>query len=345
MKDFYNETIESLTEIMIENGFKAFNARQLFEWVYRHKINDVAQMSNISKKLSAFVESYFYFSTIELLTKQVAKDQTKKYLFQLSDKQAIESVLMHHEYGKSLCITTQLGCNIGCSFCASGLQKKIRNLTIAEMMHQVLMVESIENIRVTHVVLMGIGEPFDNFDNSMGFLDNINSPYGLAIGARHITVSTSGIPSKIRAFADLNKQINLAISLHAPNDQLRTKLMKINATYPLSELIDSVKYYIDKTNRRITFEYLLLEGINDEMHHANALSDLVRGINCYVNLIRYNTVKELPYKGSSEDRATAFYMQLLKRGIQATLRKEKGGDIDAACGQLRAKNKKKEGIS
>ncbi len=338
MKDFYNETIETLEETLIQNGFKAFNARQLFEWVYRHKTIDIDSMTNLSKKLKQFFQTYFYFSSIAKITKQVSHDQTTKYLFKLSDNQAVETVLMHHEYGKSLCVTTQLGCNIGCSFCASGLQKKIRNLTIAEMMHQVLMVEALENIRISNVVLMGTGEPFDNFEATMGFIDNINSPYGLAIGARHITVSTSGIAPKIKAFADFNKQVNLAISLHAPNDVLRTQLMKINARYSLDELLESVRYYIEKTNRRVTFEYLLLEGINDEMSHANALSDLIRGVNCYVNLIRYNTVRELPYKGSSESRAMAFYMQLLKRGIQATLRKEKGSDIDAACGQLRAKN-------
>lgn len=217
---------------------------------------------------------------------------------------------------------------------------KKRDLSVHEIVLQVLEIEKYTNERVSHIVVMGIGEPFDNYDATMKFIEVVNNPYGLEIGARHITVSTSGIVPKIYEFAERQKQVNLAISLHAPNDEIRTNLMKINIAYPIKEVIDAAKYYVEQTNRRITFEYILLENVNDEIEHADELSDLLRGINCYVNLIRYNRVKEFAYDGSTEDRAQAFHSRLLKRGINTTLRKEKGSDIDAACGQLRSKKSK-----
>jgi 23S rRNA (adenine2503-C2)-methyltransferase len=218
------------------------------------------------------------------------------------------------------------------------LQKKRRDLSIEEIVLQVLKVQEISKERVSHIVVMGIGEPFDNYENTMAFIEVINDPYGLEIGARHITVSTSGLVPQIKRFAQEEKQVNLAISLHAPNNEVRTSLMKINKRYPIEEVLEASTFYVQETNRRITFEYILLEGVNDEIKHANELSDRLRGMNCYVNLIRYNTVTEFNYKGSSEQRANAFYQQLQKRGINTTLRREKGGDIDAACGQLRSKN-------
>ena len=337
MKNIYNETLKSLEEIMVESGYKAYSAKQVFDWIYKKEVFDFSLMTNIANPLRVFLSEQYYLGNLPIFTKQVAKDQTRKYLFKLDDDHLIETVLMAHDYGDSLCITTQVGCNIGCSFCASGLNKKIRNLTVAEMVMQLIGVQKDANIKVSHVVIMGTGEPFDNYQNVMDFIDIVNSPYGIEIGARHITVSTSGIVPKIRDFSLQPKQVNLAISLHAPTNAMRSKLMKINDVYPLEELIDSVKYYIEKTRRRVTFEYILLRDINDEIAHADQLSDLLRGINCYVNLIRYNAVKEFNYQPSEERKAIAFYHRLLNRGIQATLRKEMGSDIDAACGQLRVK--------
>jgi len=338
MEKIYDYTLAELEELLTGFGFKVFNARQIFEWVYKKNVHDFNLMSNLSKKLRTFLIENFTFSSLKISSHQISNDGTEKFLFALKGNDLIETVLMRHDYGNSVCVTTQLGCNIGCSFCASGLQKKKRDLEAYEIVQQVLKVTEITKERVSHVVVMGIGEPFDNYDNTMKFIDIINSPYGLEIGARHITVSTCGIIPKIEQFSKETKQVNLAISLHAPNNQIRSKLMKINKVYPIEELIEASKKYVEKTNRRITFEYILLENVNDEIKHANELSDLLRGINCYVNLIRYNEVKEFNLQGSSEDRANTFFLKLKSRGINATLRKEKGGDIDAACGQLRSKN-------
>jgi 23S rRNA (adenine2503-C2)-methyltransferase len=335
--DILSFSLTELEEYLVAHKFKKFNARQIFEWVYKKQVNDFKQMTNLSKTLRAFLEEHMEISSFKDQLIQTASDGTMKFLFTLSDGNIIETVLMRHNYGNSVCVTTQLGCNIGCSFCASGLQKKKRDLKASEIVGQILAIEAQIKDRVSHVVVMGIGEPFDNYDETMKFIDIINNPYGLEIGARHITISTSGIVPKIKEFAHQDKQVNLAISLHAPNNRLRTELMKINSVYPIRDLIQAVQYYIDKTNRRVTFEYILLDHVNDELSHADELSDLLRGINCYVNLIRYNKVEEFAYEGSNETRANAFHERLLKRGITATLRREKGGDIDAACGQLRSK--------
>ena len=340
MERIYDYKLSELEELLVSFGFKKFNARQVFEWIYKKRVTNFDEMSNLSKKLRTFLVENFVFSSLLVNEDQISKDGTEKFLFELEDHNFIETVLMRHDYGNSVCVTTQLGCNIGCSFCASGLQKKKRDLEAYEIVQQVLKVSEITKERVSHVVVMGIGEPFDNYENTMKFIDIINSPYGLEIGARHITVSTSGIVPKISQFSLETKQVNLAISLHASNNEVRTRLMKINKVYPIEEVIRVFKEYVEKTNRRITFEYILLEHINDELKHANELSDLLRGINCYVNLIRYNNVVEFNLKGSSEERANAFYLKLKSRGINTTLRREKGGDIDAACGQLRSKKTK-----
>ena len=337
MNSIYNYTLQELEELLVGQGFKKFNARQIFEWLYKKRVTNIDDMTNLSKTLRTFLNSYFNLYKVEVSSRQTSLDGTEKFLFELADGNLIETVLMRHNYGNSVCVTTQLGCNIGCSFCASGLQKKKRDLNAGEIVQQVLKVGDLTGERVSHIVVMGIGEPFDNYNNTMRFIDIVNDPYGLEIGARHITVSTSGIVPKIREFSDEPKQVNLAISLHASNDQVRSSIMKINKAYPIKEVIDAAKYYVAKTNRRITFEYILLSGVNDEIWHANELIDLLRGINCYVNLIRYNTVQEFLYKGSTEDKAQAFHQRLLDRGITATLRREKGSDIDAACGQLRSK--------
>ncbi len=340
MENLYDYTRKNLSDYLQKQGFKAFNARQIYEWVYKKKTFDFEAMSNLSKSLRSFLMENMEIKPLKLFTKQKASDGTVKFLFALEDDYLIEAVLMRHAYGKSLCVTTQVGCNIGCSFCASGLKKKDRDLTVSEMVAQVIAVESLEDIRISHVVLMGTGEPFDNFENAMDFIDVINDPYGLEIGARHITVSTSGIVPKIYEFAKREKQVNLAISLHAHDDKTRTNLMPINKKYPIKELIDAVKYYIKETNRRVTFEYLLLGGVNDSLHDADSLSNLLRGLNAYANLIPYNPVNEFDYKQSEEENRNAFYKRLINRGINATLREEKGADIDAACGQLRINKEK-----
>lgn len=337
MFNLYNYTQTELAETLVERGFKSFNAKQIFEWLYKKGESDHHNMTNLPKGLRAHLDQTRVTPRLRLHTRQASSDGTVKFLFRLDDGYLIETVLMRHGYGKSVCVTTQVGCNIGCSFCASGLKKKTRDLSAAEMVLQVLYVASSENIRVSHVVLMGTGEPFDNYDNSMRFIDIINDHNGLEIGARHITVSTSGIVPRIDDFAQRNTQVNLAISLHAHTNALRTKLMPINKSYPLEQLIESVRRYVETTNRRVTFEYLLLGGVNDSKDDADKLSDLLRGLNAYVNLIPYNPVSEFDYRPSTLSKQRAFFDRLKKRGIQATLREEKGGDIDAACGQLRTK--------
>jgi len=341
MHDIFHYSLESLEKRFLAKGFKKYNAKQIFDWIYKKKVRSFEKMTNLSKNLRTYLEAYYSIGSLTVDTRQVSNDGTEKFLFKLSDGNLIETVLMRHNYGNSVCVTTQLGCNIGCSFCASGLEMKRRDLETEEIVLQIMEIERLTNERVSHIVVMGIGEPFDNYENTLGFIDIVNHADGLAIGARHITISTSGIVPKIREFAHIDKQINLAISLHASNNKIRSRIMKINNAYPIEEVIDSAKYYVAQTNRRITFEYILLEHVNDALEHADELSNLLRGINCHVNLIRYNSVAEFFYKGSREDRAQAFNDRLTKRGINSTLRKEQGSDIDAACGQLRSKKQKK----
>ena len=268
-------------------------------------------------------------------------------MFKTSDGALLESVMMVFDYGRSVCVSSQVGCNMGCAFCASGLTKKKRNLTSGEMVAQVMYVQKEldkDNLRLSHIVVMGTGEPFDNYDNVMNFLATVNHDRGLGIGSRHITISTCGIVPRIYDFANEHTQYNLAISLHAPNDELRDKLMPVNHAYPLKELMEAVKYYGQENNRRLTFEYILLNGVNDRPEHAKQLSKLLHGMNAYINLIPYNAVDEKGFKSVSHDEAMAFYDLLMKNHVRCTIRKEHGNDIDAACGQLRIKEIKKEGI-
>ena len=250
---------------------------------------------------------------------------------------------MIYDYGKSICVTSQVGCNMGCDFCASGLLKKRRDLTSGEIVAQVLSVQKDldeTGDRISHIVVMGTGEPFDNYDNVMNFCATVNHDRGLGIGGRHITISTCGIVPKIREFAHEQTQYNLAISLHAPNNELRNKLMPINRAYPLEQLMDAIDEYTKLNNRRLTFEYILLKGVNDQSKHVDELANLIRGLNAYVNLIPYNEVDEHGYRSVDYKSAMVFYDKLMKKGIRCTIRKEHGGDIDAACGQLRAKKEK-----
>lgn len=335
MINFYDFTLETLTETLEKEGFKAFNAKQLFQWIYQKETHDFNAMTNLSKPLRAWLEKHVRLPRLTLHEQSVAPDQTTKCAFVLNDGEVIETVLMHHSYGKSICVTTQVGCNMGCAFCASGLHKKTRNLTQAEMILQVQGVMDLTGIKPTHLVVMGIGEPFDNFDAVMDFIDTVNSPYAYAIGKRHITVSTSGLAPQIERFGERQTQVNLAISLHAPNDALRSRLMPINKKYPLKTLMKSVDRYHTLTNRRVTYEYIMLKDVNDSLNEAKELIALLKGKNAYVNLIPYNPVKEFSFECSDWSQIKRFYDALMQGGINATTRKEKGEKVNAACGQLR----------
>ena len=274
--DIYNYTLEELSEYFKTIGEKPFRATQVFEWLYRNRVTSFKDMTNISQKLITKLEDEFEIKQLEIVTKQVSKDGTTKYLFRLEDNKLIETVLMRHNYGNSVCVTSEVGCNMGCVFCASGELGKVRNLTLGEMVLQVLMVQRDldENYqRVSNIVVMGIGEPFDNYDNVMRFVKIINCGKGIDIGSRHITISTCGVVPGIKKFMKEEGQVNLAISLHAPNDELRNKIMKINKAYPIKELMDTIKEYIKLTNRRVTFEYIMLEDINDSEKEAKELME------------------------------------------------------------------------
>ena len=345
MRDILDLSLEDLSSYVVENGYKPYKAKQIYSWLYKKRISDPEMMSDLSKELIARLKEDFYFENLKLVTKQVSKDGTTKFLFELVDGNFIESVLMVFDYGYSACISTQVGCNMGCRFCASGLLRKVRDLSVGEILGQVLYIQKYLDLtqeRLANIVVMGTGEPFDNYDNLMAALKIINDPLGLEIGARHISISTCGIVPKILQFADESVQYNLAISLHASNDELRSKLMPINKAYPLKELFKALKEYSLKNKRRITLEYLLLDGVNDKETNADELKDLLRGQNAYINLIPYNNVDERDFRSVSERKALDFYDMLKKRGISVTLRQKKGDDIDAACGQLRAKKMKEE---
>jgi len=335
MKNIYDYTLEELENYFINKNEKKFKATQIFEWLYKKRINNFDEIRNVKKETIESLKQDFVLSELEIIDKKVGKDVVK-YLFNLDDNNKIEAVLMKHDYGNSLCVSSQVGCNMGCSFCESGRLKKIRNLNTYEMVLQILKIEKDLNIRISHVVLMGIGEPFDNYDNVIKFISIINSGKGIDIGARHITVSTCGIIPKIKEFIKDGRQINLAISLHAPNNIIRDKIMNINKIYKIEELIDVLKEYISVTNRRVTFEYIMLDGINDTKECAVLLSKLLKGINCYVNLIPYNETSHIEFKKSKQEVILKFYDILKQNKINVTIRREFGSNVDAACGQLRA---------
>lgn len=337
MENIYNYSLEQLTNYFASINQKPFRAKQVFSWLYQKEASSFDEMSNLSKELREQLKEHFTFDILKIVEKQESKDGTIKYLFEMLDGSLIETVLMIHDYGKSLCVTSQVGCNMKCSFCASGLLKKQRDLTPGEIVAQVMKVQLDTKQRISHVVVMGTGEPFDNYDNVMEFVRIINHPNGLAIGARHITISTCGLIPGIQRYSDEGIQTNLAISLHAPNDEIRNQLMPINRRYPLDDLRQAISDYIDKTNRRVTFEYILLKDVNDSLVDARQLAHYLRGLNAYVNLIPYNSVDEHGYQPSDQETIEKFKSELLRLHINVTLRKEHGRDIDGACGQLRAK--------
>lgn len=344
MNSIYNYSREKLDLYFLDKSQTKFRSTQVFEALYKQKTTDFSEITNFKLELRELLKEDFYIPKFKIMKMQESLDETKKFLFELEDGNLIETVLMKHSYGYSICITTQAGCNMGCAFCASGLTKKKRNLTTSEMVQQVLEVDNIinkEGKRVSHIVLMGIGEPFDNYDNVLEFLRIVNDQKGLEIGSRHITISTCGIVPKIYEFAEFPLQVNLAISLHFSNNEKRSKYMKINKKYPLDELFKAVDFYFEKTNRRLTFEYILLNDVNDSLEDAKELVKLIKGRNAYVNLIPYNNTNiftnSILLTRSTEEKMKAFYDYLKKNKINVTLRREQGHDIDAACGQLRLK--------
>lgn len=334
-------TYEDLQQWMKDNGEPAFRADQLMNWLYVKRVTSFEEMTNLSISLRQKLQEQFQMTALKEITSFQSKDGTVKYLLELPDKHAIETVVMKHNYGNSICVTTQVGCQIGCTFCASTLGGLKRNLTAGEIVLQVVQTQremDKEGQRIDSIVIMGIGEPFENYDATLQFLKTMVHPKGLNIGQRHITVSTSGIVPQIYRFADEGLQVKLAISLHAANQQLRSKLMPVNKKYPLSDLMHACRYYIEKTGRRITFEYALIGGKNDQIEHAEELADLLKGMLCHVNLIPVNHVPERKYVRTPKKDIFQFYCILKERGINTTIRREQGHDIEAACGQLRAKH-------
>lgn len=332
----YGLTREELEQYFLTINEKKFKALQIFEWLYQKKERNIANFSNIKKEIRERLQKDFSFDLPTIVKREIDED-VEKFLFKLSDNEHIEAVLMRHNYGLSVCVSSEVGCNMGCRFCESGRLKKVRNLEAYEMVGQIIQIEKEINERIKSVVIMGIGEPLDNYQNVMNFIKIINNPKGLAIGARHITLSTCGLIPKIKELSTFPLQINLAISLHAPNDELRSSLMPINKAYPLKDVIAAVKEYIEKTNRRVTMEYILLKDVNDSIACAHELATLLRGMNVYVNLIPYNETNHLEFKKSSQKAIDAFYQTLQKEKINVTVRREFGSKISAACGQLRSK--------
>jgi 23S rRNA (adenine2503-C2)-methyltransferase len=342
-KNIYSYTLKELEEYFLSIGDKKFRAKQVFEWLYKSRVHSFDEMSNLSKAIRDRLTEDFEISVLKTDMKQESKDGTIKFLFELHDGHFIESVLMEHTYGYSVCVTTQVGCKMGCTFCASTLGGVERNLESGEIVAQVVEIQKEldkRDKRVSSIVIMGSGEPFDNFENTMRFIELINDENTLNIGARHITVSTCGIVPRIYEFADLNTQVTLAISLHATTNVVRSTIMPINRAYKLEKLIEAIEYYNKVTNRRVSLEFGLLNGINDSEEEALRLTELIKHLLCHVNLIPINYVMERDYEKPSQERIKKFAEVLEKNGINVTVRREKGSDIDAACGQLRAKKSK-----
>ncbi|MCR5053319.1 MAG: 23S rRNA (adenine(2503)-C(2))-methyltransferase RlmN [Lachnospiraceae bacterium] len=339
MKDIKSLSKEELKEYIESIGEKGFRADQIFRWLHYDTVTSFDEMTNLSKALREKLKSEAYIADAKIHDCQISKtDGTRKYLFRFRDDCMAESVFMKYSYGNSVCISSQVGCRMGCSFCASTLDGLERNLTASEMLEQIYAIKRDTGEDVSHIVVMGTGEPMDNYDNLLRFLKLINHPEGQNLGHRNITVSTCGIVPKILTLAEEKLQITLAISLHAPNQEKREKLMPVAKAYNINELMDACRTYFDKTGRRISFEYSLIKGENDSEDDAKELSELIRGINCHVNLIPVNPIKERTYRESDKMGVLAFKNSLERNGINVTIRREIGRDIDGACGQLRHRN-------
>jgi len=334
IKDF---TLDDLKKWLEEIGEKAFRANQIFEWLYKKNVTDANSFTNIPAQLRKKIEEEFILNSLNIV-KYESDGESIKFLFELVDGNAIESVFLPYRYGNAICISTQVGCRMKCAFCASTIGGMIRNLSAAEMVDQIVNVENVTKKKISNVVLMGSGEPFDNIGNVFKFIDIINAKEGKNIGARHITISTVGLVEGIYRLSEYPKQVNLAISLHAPNNRLRDRLVPINRKYPIEEILKAVDYYISKTNRRVTFEYALIEGINDSIECAKQLAKILEGKLVHVNLIPINTVEGKEFKRPPKERIKEFHHILVSSGIQVTIRRELGSSIAAACGQLRARH-------
>lgn len=334
--DIKSLTFEQLNKVVLDAGLPSFRAKQIYKWLHQSGVSTFDEMTNISKSLREKLEEYYYISTCEIEDKYESKlDDTVKYLFKLCDGEYIESVVMKYKYGYTICVSSQVGCKMGCTFCASTLAGFKRNLTAGEIESQVHSAQKDLGVRISHIVMMGIGEPLDNFDNVISFLQNVNSPDGLNISMRNITISTCGIVDKIYKLMDMDLQLTLTISLHAPNNKIRSKTMPVNNKYPIETILDACKKYSKMTGRRISFEYTLIKGINDRECDAFELADRLKGILCHVNLIPVNDVKERGNVRGSRESIEKFCSLLKSRGINATIRRTLGADINASCGQLR----------
>ena len=338
MKNIKDYNLEELKKELIDIGEKPFRAEQIFKWLYQEKVTSFDEMTNLSLELRKKLEENYTICNYKILKKLQSKDGTIKYLFDVLDGNAIESVLMKYHHGYSICVSSQIGCKMGCKFCASTGIPFVRNLSSGEIVEQILSIERDENIRISNVVFMGIGEPLDNYDNVVNAIHIINHPKGLNIGARHISISTSGLVPKIHKLAEEKIQCTLSISLHATTNEKRSSMMPVNNTYKIEELMQACKDYIKETNRRISFEYALAKDNNDNLEDAKQLVKLLKGMLCHVNLIPINKIENGSYTKSSNENIVKFRDYLNEHGIVATIRRELGSDIDAACGQLRRKN-------
>ena len=338
MKNIKDYNIEELKQELISIGEKPFRAEQIFKWIFQENVTSFDEMTNLSLELREKLKQNYSLCIFNILKRQESSDGTIKYLFDVLDGNAIETVLMKYHHGYSLCVSTQIGCKMGCKFCASTGIAFARNLTSGEIVEELLAVERDQNIKISNVVYMGIGEPLDNYDNVVNSIRIINNPKGINIGARHISVSTSGLVPNIYRLAEENIQCTLSISLHATNNEKRSSMMPVNNRYPIEELIQACKDYIAKTNRRISFEYALAKDNNDNLQDAKELVKLLKGMLCHVNLIPINKIENGAFDKSSNENIIKFRDYLNEHGIVATIRRELGSDIDAACGQLRRKN-------
>ena len=337
--DIRSMTESEITEFIVSIGQQKFRAGQIFKWL-RQGVTDFDLMTNLPKNLREVLKENCYIADVKIVRRLESEiDGTVKYVYELYDGEYIESVFMKYEHGYTVCISTQVGCRMGCSFCASGLGGLVRNLTASEMLAQIAYASKDNGVRISNVVMMGMGEPLDNFDNSIRFLELVSHPDGLGIGLRHISLSTSGVVSGIEKLKEYNLPITLSVSLHAPTDEIRSNMMKVNRRWNIDELLKACKEYQKVTTRRISFEYALIEGVNDSETCADILAKRLKGIMCHVNLIPANPVKENSFKKPDRKKILEFKEQLERRGVNATVRRTLGADIDASCGQLRTKAK------
>ena len=342
MKNIKDYNLEELKEEIVSLGEKKFRAEQIFKWLYVDKVKEFDEMTNLSIELREKLKENYTMCNYKIIRKQESQDGTKKYLFDVLDGNAIETVLMQYHHGKTICVSSQIGCKMGCKFCASTGANFARSLSAGEIVEQILAVEQDIQDKISNIVFMGIGEPFDNYDNVMKAVRIINNQKGLNIGARHISISTSGLVPRIYDFANEELQCTLSISLHATNNEKRSSMMPVNNRYPIEELMQACRDYIAKTNKRISFEYALAKDSNDNLDDAKELVKLLKGMICHVNLIPINKIENGKFSKSTNENIIKFRDYLNEHGIVATIRRELGSDIDAACGQLRRKNLKNQ---